>query len=319
MDTRRAIVGLTLTYITWSLFSVWSSSAKYGPAAVTLEAFFLFIILIGYCKIKGINLSWKEARQSFLYSVARVLSLGLMFYSFLYIDVGIFNTIGALSVFMMAGFFAPLAGERFKKSIIVPLIVSILGVAFVSGTVGPSGWSDINSKYFFAFAAMIAATFSIVLWRKCVQNMPATHHLTYMHGWTTLLSFPLVLILIASHSISSDITPSTFQITMLTIAAIAGTIGDFTYSFAQRHSTLTINGLFTSSGALFSCLFGWIFLGQALTMTQLFGMILIAGSVAAANYVLSKTPQSEESLVESFIEDMPRAYELAPGVELDVA
>ena len=291
MKNSKAVAGLATTYITWSLYGVLSSAAKFGPAGVTVQAVVSFIAFFSYCKYKKIKLSWKEAKLSFAYSITRVISLGLAFYTYLILNVGLYNTIGACSIFILTGLFAPLEGEKFKKALIAPILVSVLGVGLVSGVVSTNGISDISPKYLFAFAGMIASTISIVLWRKCSLAMPSTNHITYMHGWTALMSVPLMYLLISTHSVSSNISPSFIQVTFLVLAAISGAAGDIVYCLIQKISTVTLNGLFVPSGALFGCLLGWIILGETLSAYQIYGVTVIILSVGVASYITSREPK----------------------------
>ena len=122
--------------------------------------------------------------------------------------------------------------------------------------------------------------------------MPTTNHITYMHGWTGLLSLPFLYILISMHTITTKITPSFTQIFLLTIACAVGAIGDVVYSKTQKISSLTLNGLFVPFGTLFSCLFGWMLLVQIINAYQLIGVIIIMLSVGIANYFSSTEPMS---------------------------
>ena len=283
MHSIKSAIGLTVTYFSWSLCAVFIAASEFGVASVLLQASATFLIFLAYAKHKRINLSFSEALKSLSYSLARVATLCLSVYAYLHLDVGVVSTIGACSVFVLAGIIAPLNGEKFKKQLILPIVSSIVGVALVSGVFNTSGFGDFNVYYLFALGYMIAASLSSFLWRKSVLRISSTKHIIYMHGWTTLLTIPVLSIFIYSHAISSDITPTLIQVLLLVASSLVGTFGDFVFSYAQKFSSDTMNGIFIPLVALFSCLLGWILLNETLLLSQIVGVTIVILSVGYAS------------------------------------
>jgi drug/metabolite transporter (DMT)-like permease len=294
MTSSRPILGLVITYITWSLFDVYLAKSGYGPGAVAIQALLSCPVFYIYGRRLGMTFSFSEAKKALPHTSLRALSLCVVCMSLLYIPVGAHDTIMACNILLAIVVLAPFAGEKVKPIMTLPVLASIFGVALICGMWGAHETSIMNPHIIFTFAAIITSATSSFFWRRCSLKTDPMEYLVYMHMWTFAFSLPMLAGLHTVHVLDGAIFPSKVQLLYVLVATCAGAIGDVIFVKIQKITTYTLNSLFGASQSIFSAVFGWIIVGSHMGVTQLAGIGIVFVSITCANYLHSLPEREKE-------------------------
>lgn len=287
MKRHLGITGLTATFGMWSLANVFTAIAFLGISGVLFQSILLFAGFVAIAKWKRHIFTLNECKQVFPHAFFRMIGLCLLTISLLYVKVGVVDTIIACDVLVMIFILAPLAGEKFKLAMLLPLGTSIVGVAMICMKADSSSKYNFDLTLILPIGAMVALAMTIFLWRKCSENITPTKYLAYMHGWVSLMCVPLFVVVGFIGLTSIDFSPSWTQLGFISLAMIAGNSGDLFFSCSQKFSLRAIlqNALIAPSAAVFSSFFGWLIAGQALSFMQVSGMLIVVLSVGIASWM----------------------------------
>lgn len=298
MGQRTLITGFIAIFSSWSLAGVVLSMAHFGPAALMWQASISAIAFIALIVFREMSLSWKHARKAFLHSVTRVAGLCCFLYAFLYIEIGVVDTIIACGVFLSVFFFARRQGESPHPTVIYFLVSAIFGIILVCQINKPTDILSLEPGLIAAFGAMFFISLSNYLWRKSSRGIDTTEYLMYMHVWVAIVSLPVILALQHINVIHNDLIPSATQLGFLLGSVIIGSCGDIAFTRIQKHSTYIINAVFSPAGAIFSPIFGFLLKGETLEPIQITGIGIIAVSVACASYLQARPSKNATPLLE---------------------
>ncbi|MFN8016427.1 MAG: DMT family transporter [Acidimicrobiia bacterium] len=284
MRNRIGATGLLTTFATWSLANVSATRGHFGATAIFYQSVFMFVVFALITKRKEIKLSFQEAKKVLPHATFRVIGLCLITVSFLYVKVGVVDTIIACNIFLIVCILAPSQGEKFNSKVLIPLTTSIVGV-FLICRQATSGQNIFDVKMLLPIGAMIALGFSVFNWRKCSKDIEPSKYLCYMHGWVGIFSTPIIILFKTIGLANGGYTPNKTQFIFMCLSMLLGTLGDVIFSRSQKYSSYTMNALLAPSSVVFSGFFGWLFVDQSLSTIQILGMGLVLLSVVGANYI----------------------------------
>lgn len=181
--------------------------------------------------------------------------------------------------------------ERVRFTNLLGIICSLGGVALL--VFGDQRQIDINGGQIgdlMIFGAVLAASVYMIKIRQLGDTMPS-HQITGLQIiFGALLFFPAFLWELPDLQLSSVSTHSLIALICLSIFA---TIGAFLcYNFALTKISATRASIYINGIPLVTISGGWLILGESLTVTQVFGAILIFLSVYLVSHKSRLQPDS---------------------------
>ena len=214
------------------------------------------------------RLTWKMIRVSWLGGVFFAGDLALFFSAVKMTSIVIASLIGAFQPALVLLIARPLFGERMKRRDIVWILLAVAGVA---ATVLGSKSTGHNET-----VGDLCAVGSLICWVGywLVSKSVREHHeaMEYTTGVTITAAVVLTpIVLLSNHSLGGVTASAWFWIAML---AIVPGSGHLLMNWAHRHVDASVSSTIGNLNALVASLAAIAILGQLLTVTQVFGVLV---------------------------------------------
>lgn len=198
-------------------------------------------------------------------SVFGTIGLVLNFYAISHISLADSSIIQKLSPFIILILSYIFFKEEMTRFQVFAIIIAFIGIIFI---IKPSG-NDIISLG--ALAALLGALCSGIAY-TCVRYL-GTHNISgefIIFFFSSLSSLMLLPYLILDYR-----TMTYYQLSMLLLAGISATIGQYGVTFAYKFSAAKNISVFDYSQVLFSGIFGYMFFGEFPDFQSLIGYIIV--------------------------------------------
>ena len=198
-------------------------------------------------------------------SVFGTIGLVLNFYAISHISLADSSIIQKLSPFIILILSYIFFKEEMTRFQVFAIIIAFIGIIFI---IKPSG-NDIISLG--ALAALLGALCSGIAY-TCVRYL-GTHNISgefIIFFFSSLSSLMLLPYLIFDYR-----TMTFYQLSMLLLAGISATIGQYGVTFAYKFAAAKNISVFDYSQVLFSGIFGYIFFGEFPDFQSLIGYIIV--------------------------------------------
>ena len=198
-------------------------------------------------------------------SVFGTIGLVLNFYAMSHISLADSSIIQKLSPFIILILSYIFFKEEMTRFQVFAIIIAFIGIIFI---IKPSG-NDIISLG--ALAALLGALCSGIAY-TCVRYL-GTHNISgefIIFFFSSLSSLMLLPYLILDYR-----TMTYYQLSMLLLAGISATIGQYGVTFAYKFAAAKNISVFDYSQVLFSGIFGYMFFGEFPDFQSLIGYIIV--------------------------------------------
>lgn len=198
-------------------------------------------------------------------SVFGTIGLVLNFYAISHISLADSSIIQKLSPFIILILSYIFFKEEMTRFQVFAIIIAFIGIIFI---IKPSG-NDIISLG--ALAALLGALCSGIAY-TCVRYL-GTHNISgefIIFFFSSLSSLMLLPYLILEYR-----TMTYYQLSMLLLAGISATIGQYGVTFAYKFAAAKNISVFDYSQVLFSGIFGYMFFGEFPDFQSLIGYIIV--------------------------------------------
>ena len=198
-------------------------------------------------------------------SVFGTIGLVLNFYAILHISLADSSIIQKLSPFIIIILSYIFFKEEMTRFQVFSVIIAFIGIILI---IKPSG-NDIISMG--ALAALLGALCAGIAY-TCVRYL-GTHNISgefIIFFFSSLSSLMLLPYLIFDYR-----SMSLYQLSMLLLAGISATIGQYGVTFAYKFAAAKNISVFDYSQVLFSGIFGYMFFGEFPDFQSLIGYIIV--------------------------------------------
>lgn len=277
-EKNKGILYMIIASVSFAMMAVMAQFLK-GEIHFFQQVFFRNLIMLPLIiiMIKRFKLSYQVPRTGrlslFLRCFFGLAGMLCLFYanSKLYIaDVLVLQKLNPFFVTLLAVF---LLGERLTLKKLIPLLIAFIGAIVI---VNPQG----NYQLFPSLVAILAA-FSAATAYTLVRRLKGT-----VPGLTIIFYFCLFCFLVLIIPAIMVWTPPTaLQWFYLIMIGIFASLGQYFITEAYQATEASAVALYDYAGAIASPLLGYLFLGNALGLRTLVGMILIIGSGVVSFYL----------------------------------
>ena len=198
-------------------------------------------------------------------SVFGTIGLVLNFYAISHISLADSSIIQKLSPFIILILSYIFFKEEMTRFQVFAIVIAFIGIIFI---IKPSG-NDIISMG--ALAALLGALCSGIAY-TCVRYL-GTHNISgefIIFFFSSLSSLMLLPYLIFDYR-----SMTLYQLSMLLLAGISATIGQYGVTFAYKFAAAKNISVFDYSQVLFSGIFGYMFFGEFPDFQSLIGYIIV--------------------------------------------
>ena len=198
-------------------------------------------------------------------SVFGTIGLVLNFYAISHISLADSSIIQKLSPFIIIILSYIFFKEEMTKFQVFAIIIAFIGITLI---IKPSGNNIISMG---ALAALLGALCAGIAY-TCVRYL-GTHNISgefIIFFFSSLSSLMLLPYLILDYR-----TMTYYQLSMLLLAGISATIGQYGVTFAYKFAAAKNISVFDYSQVLFSGIFGYIFFGEFPDFQSLIGYIIV--------------------------------------------
>ena len=200
-----------------------------------------------------------------LRSVFGTIGLVLNFYAISHISLADSSIIQKLSPFIIIILSYIFFKEEMTRFQVFAIIIAFIGITLI---IKPSGNNIISMG---ALAALLGALCAGIAY-TCVRYL-GTHNISgefIIFFFSSLSSLMLLPYLILDYR-----TMTYYQLSMLILAGISATIGQYGVTFAYKFAAAKNISVFDYSQVLFSGIFGYIFFGEFPDFQSLIGYIIV--------------------------------------------
>ena len=198
-------------------------------------------------------------------SVFGTIGLVLNFYAISHISLADSSIIQKLSPFIIIILSYIFFKEEMTKFQVFAIIIAFIGITLI---IKPSGNNIISMG---ALAALLGALCAGIAY-TCVRYL-GTHNISgefIIFFFSSLSSLMLLPYLIFDYR-----SMSLYQLSMLLLAGISATIGQYGVTFAYKFAAAKNISVFDYSQVLFSGIFGYMFFGECPDFQSLIGYIIV--------------------------------------------
>lgn len=198
-------------------------------------------------------------------SVFGTIGLVLNFYAISHISLADSSIIQKLSPFIIIILSYIFFKEEMTKFQVLAIIIAFIGITLI---IKPSGNNIISMG---ALAALLGALCAGIAY-TCVRYL-GTHNISgefIIFFFSSLSSLMLLPYLILDYR-----TMTYYQLSMLLLAGISATIGQYGVTFAYKFAAAKNISVFDYSQVLFSGIFGYMFFGEFPDFQSLIGYIIV--------------------------------------------
>lgn len=254
------------------------------PITIASRALLAFVLLVMFCKWKGISLRIKPAHRGTVFISG--LLMGLHWVTYFYALQWSSVAIGMLSLFtypVLTAFLEPLLLKTaFQKIHLVLGAMVLAGIYFLSPELD---LDDSNTLAIFIglFSALCYALRNLTLKSKVVDY----HGSALMVYQTGIIG----AILIPSFFFTNLDTVINQWEGLVALAVITTAIGHTLFLMTFKHFSITTVSILSSVQPVYGILIGVLFLHEIPELTTVAGGLLILGSVVIESFRLSKNKQ----------------------------
>jgi drug/metabolite transporter (DMT)-like permease len=240
---------------------------------------FFGVCIIIWMQIRGPRLSLRVMRASMWGGIALGLDVALFFSAIKLTSVVNATVIGAMQPIVVGVIAARFFGEKVRGRDALLSLVALTGAVLVVAATAGAEITDIRGDLL-AVAAMLTWSAYFIFSKRSKANMSATEFTAGTAIWTA------VICAVAALLFSQDLSfPSaTNWVWLVAMALGAGLAGHALMNWSLVRIPLWVGSTFTLLVPVFAALLAWIFLGEALSLTQVGAMLLVIGALAAVVY-----------------------------------
>lgn len=290
-DLSRGLIGAGIAVSAWASGTILAKGVNMDGLAVGAYRFAIFAVcIIVWMQIRGPRVSLRVMRASMWGGIALGLDVALFFSAIKLTSVVNATVIGAMQPIVVGVIAARFFGEKVKLRDALLSLVALTGAVLVVVSTAGAEITDIRGDLL-AVAAMLTWSAYFIFSKRSKANMSATEFTAGTTIWTAAICASAAVIFGQDLSIPS----ATNWLWLIAMAFGAGLAGHALMNWSLVRIPLWVGSTFTLLVPVFSALLAWIFLGEALTVTQVAAMLLVIGALAAVVYGQS-TKSSPEPL-----------------------
>jgi len=287
----KADLTLLLVALVWGLGFIAQRSAAqeigflvFNATRWTIGALVMLPFLRFRLEISRKTLPWMAAGGVLLFAASGLQQAGLEFTT-----AGNAGFITGAYVVLIPLLLSIFWKEKLTWSIWLAAIITTIGIYLLSS----GGKLKFNVGDAIVLAGAFMWALHVIVTGKGVKHVPV---LSFVTGQYIICAFINLVFGIAFQSASIPDLPSAWM-AILYLAVISTGVGFTLQAYGQRHAPPADAAIILSLEAVFSALFGWMFLAEQLTFIQAAGCFLIMAAILVSQLLLQRSDL--ENLVES--------------------
>jgi len=274
----RVYLAIVLSMIFWAFSFVWFKIANQVFLPISIITIRLIIstllLVVTFSFIKKLQPVQKGDRkwflllaflEPFLYFMGE--SFGLLYITSTQASV-IVSTIPLFASVAAFIFY----GERLTWINICGIIISVIGVTLIVINPDLSSQTPLKGVLLMLLAVFSAVAYALVVKRLSVRYNPFTL-VTVQNGIGIFMFLPFFLIFELKTFLSTPVTTSSVM-AVVQLAVFASTLAFLLFIYGIQKIGISKANVFTNSIPVFTAVFAWWLLGDAINMLKVFGIIL---------------------------------------------
>jgi drug/metabolite transporter (DMT)-like permease len=275
-DLPRGLVGAAIAVTAWSAGTILAKDIDMGALAIGAYRFgFFFVVLLVWMAIRGTPFRLRVVRASAVGGIALGADIALFFSAVKETSIVNATIIGSLQPIVVGVVAARFFGEQIRSRDALWSLVALAGV-FVIVTSGAN--DDVTSLRgdLLAAGAMLAWSTYFIASKESRKRLTPTEFTAGTSIWTAAIC--VVVGMIAGQDLS---WPSAANWGWLIAMAIgSGVVGHALMNWSLVRIPLWVGSTFTLFIPVASALLAWVFLDEAISVTQAVAMAAVIGSLA---------------------------------------
>lgn len=274
----RVYLAIVLSMVFWAFSFVWFKIANQVFLPISIITIRLIIstllLVVTFSFIKKLQPVQKGDRkwflllaflEPFLYFMGE--SFGLLYITSTQASV-IVSTIPLFASVAAFIFY----GERLTWINICGIIISVIGVTLIVVNPDLSSQTPFKGVLLMLLAVFSAVAYALVVKRLSVRYNPFTL-VTVQNGIGIFMFLPFFLIFELKTFLSTPVTASSVM-AVVQLAVFASTLAFLLFIYGIQKIGISKANVFTNSIPVFTAVFAWWLLGDAINMLKVFGIIL---------------------------------------------
>ncbi len=260
----------------WGLSGVIAKDIDMGGLAIGAYRFTLYgIVLAAFMAMRGTPITVRVLRESFWGGLALGADVAFFFSAIKLTSVANATVIGALQPIVVSIVAARFFGERIVRRDVLLGLVAIAGVAAVVLSGAEEAGRDLVGDLL-SIGALLSWSAYFVFAKRAKERVSSQEYTIGAALWTGAVNFPLAL------AFGQDLSwPDSRSWLWLVILAFgAGLLGHSMMNWSIQQIPLWISSTFTLLIPVVSATAAWIWLGEPLTIIQIFAMFVVLGALA---------------------------------------
>lgn len=275
-DATRGLVGAGIAVCAWSTGTVLTKYIDMGGLAIGSYRFAMFAVLIlVWMRVRGTPMTIRALRASFWGGLALGADIALFFSAVKLTSVVNATIIGSLQPILVGVVAARFFGEKIRRSDALLSMVALAGVIAIVAASADKDVTDIRGDLL-AAGALLSWSGYFIASKQSKQSMSPTEFTAGTSIWAAIICTPLAF------AFSQDMSvPSLRNVGLLLVMlASSGIIGHALMNWSLVRIPLWIGSTFTLLIPVFSALFAWALLGEAIRPIQGAAMAVVLGALA---------------------------------------
>lgn len=272
-----AVLGVSLTIVTWGLASPLIKSASLsGPALSFYRISIGALLLATVVRAGRTNITPQTWRWGALAGAVFGINLVMFVISIKMTTVANATLIGALQPAIVLLVAAPWFGETVTRREVGLVAVAIAGVGVVIvGSAGSPEWNLLGD--FLAMLAVLTFTAYFLISKHARSTVGTLEYMAVVHVAATVIVAPIAL------ADPEDLWSFGWQdvAIVLFFALVSGTIGQLVIGWAHRYVDVSLSSLMMLGVPVVAALSAWAILGEELGLVQIAGAIITLGAIGA--------------------------------------
>lgn len=289
----RLYSAITLSMLCFSLSFVWFKVANvtYGPLTIVLFRLILSATILGV-------FTWVTRRftvpnkQDFKALLLLAFFNPLLYFMAESYGLRMLSPTVAAVIIATIPLVAPFAGYFFYKERVtvrhgLGILISFIGVVLVIYELG-MGVTASPIGVTLQFGAVFSAVAYSVVLHKISRKMNNISIIFFQGAIGAVYFLPFWLTMEAKSFFNTAFDASA-MIAIVKLALFASTVAFILFTFSVRHLGITKSNMFVNAVPVFTALFAWMILGDALTVQKVVGIVIVITGLFSAQLNMGRT------------------------------
>jgi len=292
-DLSAGLIGAAIAVCAWSTGTVLAKGIEMGGLAIGTYRFWMFsLALIVWMRVRGQTFNLHSIKATTFGGIALGADIALFFSAVKETSIVNATIIGSLQPILVGIIAARFFGEKIRPKDALWSLVALAGVIVIVTTSTSDDVSSLRGDLL-AVAAMFSWSAYFIASKRSKGRVTPTEFTAGTALWTAVIVTPLGFVF------GQDMSWPSAENWLLLIAMAVGSgiIGHVLMNWSLVRIPLWIGSTFTLLIPVFSAVFAWIFLDEALVLRQVLAMAVVIGALVVVVRNQSSSAKSEHGRI----------------------